>query len=155
MFSCWMVWIRSSTLKSVKFTWMMWNANTALWAPDSQVVQQGVVNVIWQENVHQRLADFPQNIRQQKHFHSAWDFLSRDRIVFWEYKTHKEVSILPNLLFALFTMLILLILRFLAGCCSVLKISPLSFTHISWTSYNCHSSLGISCHLKPAQMVKT
>lgn len=76
----------------------MWNANTALWAPDSQVVQQGVVNMSQQENIHQRSADFPPNIRQQKHFHLAWDILSRDRIMFREYKTQKEVSILLSLL---------------------------------------------------------
>lgn len=105
MFSCWIVWVRSSPLNPVGFTWVMWNANAVLWAPDSQVVQQGGVNMSWQENVHQRLVDFSQNNRQLRHFHSAWDILSFYRIIFWEHKTHKEVSILPNLLFGIFAML--------------------------------------------------
>lgn len=144
-------------LHPVKFTWVMWNANTALWTPDSEVMQQGVVNMSWQ--VHQRSVDFPQNNKQQRYFHSAWDILSFDRIIFWEYKTHKEVSILPNLLFIIFAVLYwfpnLFILRFLAGFCSVLRTFTFPFTDISWTSYICHSSLGISCHLKPVQMVRT
>lgn len=144
-------------LHPVKFTWVMWNANTALWTPDSQVMQQGVVNMSWQ--VHQRSVDFPQNNKQQRYFHSAWDILSFDRIIFWEYKTHKEVSILPNLLFSIFAVLYwfpnLFILRFLAGFCSVPRTFTFPFTDISWTSYICHSSLGISRHLKPVQMVRT